>query len=286
MLSDAYLAKINRQGRVVWEREFGGRNERNIQSLAPVPSSDDVVVTGKYNDQTWLARIAADGHIVWERFVGSGKGASVTIAGDKIAVAAIEAFQDDRPGAAQAYRDDVGLWRFDAAGTLLDHHVVRGGMNSVRGVYGANLQTESSEDALYVFSGWSAFNTDKPLEVTKINSLGNRDWRKELSSTVVQQGDKLRTSCPLPAMTVLPGGDALIACSHVNKIQLLQLRSQTGELVERWVQQPSPPPACGNRWPRVSYLKPMSEGALWLFGSTFNCAWLGKISLERLSQEN
>jgi len=279
-LSDAYLARIDRQGRVIWEREFGGRSERSIQSLAPLPSGD-VVVAGRYDERTWLARIAADGKIIWERFVGVGKGASVAIAGDKISVVAFEATPGSRLGPSETYREDVGFWSFDHTGQLLKHRVTREGINHRPGAYAGKLTVESAGAAIYVFSEWVTFNTVNPLDVTKINSLGQLVWRKELPQTVVQH-DHDPTSCPA-AITVLASGDPLVACGHVNKVQLLQLDAQTGESVERWVQRPMPPSNCGGSWPPVRFLRQMADGIVWLFGSSSHCIWLGQISLRRLS---
>ena len=279
-ISDAYLAKIDRQGKVIWEREFGGRSERDIQSMVPLSPSGDVVVAGKYNERTWLARIAADGQIVWERFVGVGKGTFVTTAGDKIAVVAFEASPGSAPPPSKTYRDDLSFWSFDETGKLLDHRVMREGMNHLPGSSGGKLRIESSGDAIYVFSERVALSAIKPLEVIKINSEGQPVWRKELSETVVQQGHK--TSSCSTATTVLASGDPLVACTHFNEVQLFQLHSQTGEFIERWVEQPLPPANCGERWPPVRVLRQMADGIVWLFGYSSQCMWLGQISLNRL----
>jgi hypothetical protein len=78
-LSDAYLAKSDRRGHVLWERTFGGNSEREIQSMTPLPSGD-VVAAGLdnrlSNRRTWLARISSDGDIIWERSFSGGKGAA------------------------------------------------------------------------------------------------------------------------------------------------------------------------------------------------------------------
>jgi hypothetical protein len=110
-VSDGYLAKLDAQGGVIWERQFADKHKREIQSLAPLPSGD-VVVVGRYDNKTWLARISGDGQLVWERYLGVGNGVSVTTIGDKIAVAAFKA----APGSSsQSYREDVGFWTYDTA---------------------------------------------------------------------------------------------------------------------------------------------------------------------------
>jgi hypothetical protein len=72
-ISTAYLAKIDRQGRVIWEREYGDMTtQRSIQSVASLPSGN-VIVSGQDSKRTWIALISHNGEIIWEHFVGIGK---------------------------------------------------------------------------------------------------------------------------------------------------------------------------------------------------------------------
>jgi hypothetical protein len=277
-VSEAYLAKLDLQGHVIWEREFGSRRKREIQSLSALPSGE-VVVAGRDDQRTWLARISGDGKVVWERYLGVGKGASITTVGDEIAVAAFEASAGSVP-LSNPYREDVGFWAYDHAGQLLDHRVIRQGINRAYGAYGGTLTIEPFGDEIYISSKWLAENAVKPLEIVKINSSRQTVWRKELPETAAQVGNKI-TGC-LEAITILANGDPLVTCSYPNKIHLFQFNSQTGEPTQGWVQQPTPPLNCDERSSSAKFLAQIDDALVWVFGSSSRCTWLGQLSLTRL----
>ena len=104
-LWDAYLAKLYLEGNLVWEHNFEGQSEKEIQDLAALPNGD-VVVAGKEGDKTWLARISADAKIVWERTFGLGSVAAVATVGDNVVVAAFDT-------------DGEAVWRFDVLASHL-----------------------------------------------------------------------------------------------------------------------------------------------------------------------
>lgn len=84
-LSDAYLAKLGPDGHLVWEIVTARKREHAIFDMA-VLSSGDAVIVGREDDTNWLARISGDGKIIWEKTFGTGRGASVAVLNDLIAV--------------------------------------------------------------------------------------------------------------------------------------------------------------------------------------------------------
>src|SRR5262249_53565011 len=124
-VSDGYLAKISATGNAIWEHRFGNRNERSIQSLAGLPSGE-VVVSGRNDDATWLAKISEGGEVLWEKFFGVAKGSSVIAVGELIFVAAFSATHESD---FYKYQDDLSLWIFDGAGTLVERRVIRNAIN-------------------------------------------------------------------------------------------------------------------------------------------------------------
>jgi hypothetical protein len=279
-LSDAYLAKSDRRGHVLWERTFGANSEREIKNMTPLPSGD-VVVAGLdnrlSNRQTWLARISSDGDIVWQRSFSGGKGAAVTTAGDKIIVAA---FQGEGKGA--AYQDNVGAWIFDDSGQLLKRSTVREGINPHEGHMAlteggpGDLWLQTSTDAAYIFSRWW---TTAPLAVAKLSLDGEVAWRTVLPDTLLKNPDPRPSSRCRVGSVVLANGSALIACFTTKAMTLFHLNSESGEAVRTSVAISTPPPSdCHNGWFGTPILTQRSDGAASLFvWRSGRCTWTAQI---------
>jgi hypothetical protein len=80
--SDAYLAHVSRDGRLLAEHTFGagwlrGRL-RTVVSLA-IGRSGSVAIVARDGSETWAASVAPFGELLWERRFGAGKGATVAI---------------------------------------------------------------------------------------------------------------------------------------------------------------------------------------------------------------
>jgi hypothetical protein len=280
-LSNGYLAKVDRGGHFFWQREYGERaTERSIESLATL-ASGDVVVSGQDSDRTWLARISNDGNVVWEHYVGLGKRSAVTSIDGIIKLATIESI-----GHQDAYHENVAVWSFNEAGELLDHQTVREDINRIPGDFAAEVRIEKANNAIYVFSAWTARSNIKPLEVAKLNSSGPIVWRKELALTIGHLGG--RASYSSPAITVLSNGDPLISCpvGEPTNLVLTRLDASNGNATQVEVRLSSPPPPhCAKRWAPVLFLKEKSPKSIWLFGSPWQgaganaCGWIGEASV-------
>jgi hypothetical protein len=167
--SDAYLAKLDKRGQVVWQRTYGGRSKRNILSIAPLVSGD-IAVAGTDDFKTWLARISSDGEIVWERFFGRGQGAVLSTNGELL-VAAFEAGDD---GKQLNFPQNVALWRFNESGAQVDHRVVREAVNVWASATIGKLWIKQSGEATYVFSEGQGVGTANPMQVIKIDVHGRQ----------------------------------------------------------------------------------------------------------------
>jgi PQQ-like domain len=283
-MTDGYLAKVDRSGRIFWEQSFGGHSLRTIESLASLPSGD-VVVAGRDDERTWLARVSSDGKIVWERFVGSGKGAAVTTIGDRIF---LTAFESNTGSAAKSFSEDVAFWSFDETGELRDHHIVREGVNRERGAHFGKLSIERSSDSIYVLSAWLDFVSAKAVEVTKLDLQGQVAWRKELPETLLNLPNALH----LPnepqvvtwpsGITVAPKKGLTIALPVKGRLAVLRFDEITGAFLERII---TPGPDCYRNGATTLFLSQNADQDIWIFGSyqkessAAGCIWLGQISL-------
>ncbi|MDJ0890497.1 MAG: hypothetical protein QNK18_04795 [Gammaproteobacteria bacterium] len=72
---DAWVICLDRGGRLVWDRRFGGKRTDQIYAMAPT-SSGGVVVAGYTRSQgaggsdAWIVRLDSRGNLVWERTFG------------------------------------------------------------------------------------------------------------------------------------------------------------------------------------------------------------------------
>ena len=271
----AYLAKVDGQGHLIWEREFGGQTERRIQSIAPLPSGD-VVVSATDDRKTWLAKISGTGDLVWELDVGVGKGSAVAAVGDDIVLAGIEAGSD-----VEGYREDVSAWSFGQSGEQLRHWAIREGINRIGQEYAEDVQIAKARDSVYIISKWGTFAPFRPPEVAKLDPRTGVSWRKELLETINGEGNRAHV-CTL-AVTALSNGDILIACrSAADEIKLLRLNAANGDLATSTFRFPTSPENCDKPWSPASLMLEESQKTVWLFGSPrFSdkrpCGWIGEV---------
>jgi hypothetical protein len=276
MLSDGYLAKIDREGRLSWELEFARRNrEIELQSIASLPSGD-VVVAGKEDNHSWLARVSKDGRLSWEKTFGLGAIASVAVMGDVILVAAFEAIGEPVAGRIPAR---VVLWRFSDAGELLGQQVIRDEI-AHRPTSSWVMKVAVAANAIYVFSAWmdllASPITTTPLGIVKMDMQGHVLWQKEIADTFYRT--RIGSSLCVRATVVLSDGSALADCLAEGGIKLFRLEPNTGEVAVRLLpnmQRPNCEAIFGASW----FIVQRSENDVWLFGTGDGCTWVQQMSL-------
>lgn len=274
-ISDAYLAKIDNQGRLIDEHIYKSWvNFRGIRDLLPLDSGEIVVA-----DNNWLAKVADNGRIVWEKKFQREKNTALSRIGDRIIVAVIEG---DVAGGKEKYQDNVVVRVLAADGKPLATRVIRSGINEEKPGHFGNLQiTKSSDDAVYVSSNWVDLFNAKPIEISKISKDGNTIWRKELVHSISQNPNKTWISCK-PALTVLANGDLLVACAIKDETFIYRLDANTGGTNVKSVALPK----CYESRPASLFLSQRKNGEIWLFGSrpgnnvAASCTWLGELLLE------
>lgn len=283
-ISDAYLAHVDRDGRLLAEHTFGngwfkGRY-RAVQALA-VLSSGEVVAVARDGGETWSAKVTAAGALAWETRFGTSKAASVAVLrDDRIAVATIDAAgsRTDR-----TYAEGVTVRVFDQAGQRLAETNIRQGLNTVSIADYGQLATATVGDAVYVASSWGNPSTPKPIEVAKVGADGAVLWRRLLDdpNTSEQTGSaarRTRRTCE-PGLAALPNGDALVACAQGDRITLHRLAAASGEVAHTFL----PLPACHESRPAKVFPFVRQDGSLWVLGTrpannvAASCTWLGRV---------
>lgn len=285
--SQAYLAKVDRLGRVIWEREFGGKSKRSIQSVVGLQSGD-VVVSGQDDERTWLARISSDGNVVWERFVGLGKGSAIASIGSNIALGGLKSYSSEKASnfPDPNYREDVAVWLFSSSGELLEHRVIRENINSDPRKWAADVRILGAADSIFVSSAWTLPDR-KPFELIKLDSRLNPTWRSQGQDFVRFSGD-LQERCFWPPMVMLSNGDVLTSCrTGVDELVLSRFNAVTGDVSELTVRIPKLPPNCYGGALARFFLKETRPGTIWVFASPSDgigakaCGWIGQTNLLR-----
>ena len=273
-LSDGYLAKLDRQGHVAWERQFGRDRRREIQDLASLDAGD-VVVVGRDDDRTWLARVSADGQVVWEKTFGLGKIASVSAVGDEVWVAA---FDRDSADATRTDQGRVTVWRFDGKGEMLGQSIVRDELATRPQTFWLMRILKGPRDAVYVFSAWMERPAPKPLVVTKMDTQGRILWQKDVPGTIWQGPHHPDVLCEL-SFVVLENSDAVVACPNKGLTAVTQIAAGTSELSRVSVPMPEMP-NCDDAYGVAQFLLERPGQKLWLLGGGSGCSWLGQVSIE------
>ena len=274
-LSDGYLAKIDREGKVIWDLDIARSRENAIQNLASLPSGD-VVIVGREDDSNWLARVSKDGKISWEKNFGLGKAASVSVMGDLIVVAAFEL--SDVPVAGQL-QSRVTLWRFNSAGELLGRQIVR---DEVARSFSTPtmMKVIGKADAIYVLSAWTEFGTtppsSNPLSVVKMDVNGHVLWKKEVSGATSET--RAGPLLCVRGVVILADGGVLVDCPTAGGIKFFQLDRDTGETAQSFLPS-SQKPQCDGLDGWGEFMIQHSEEAVRMFGNGAGCTWLQQVLL-------
>ena len=275
-MADAYLGKLDPQGRIVAEYSFHSFWFRFIQSVTMLDSGE-LVVAGRDGAENWLAAVSTQGRLLWQRRLGLGKGVVVSSVGDQIVAATIEGRHEDDY---KTYQDDVDVRTVNRTGRLVGWQTIRTNMNNRSAVHGGRLAMLKSPDAFYILSSWYDLQNAKPLEIIKLSLDGAISWRKELPRSVLQQANGTWTSCAQGQM-VLENSDLLVVCSIEAQIMVFRLDAKNGDVTAMSV----PLPNCHEGRPAALFLTQRKNGAIWIFGSRpdnnvgISCTWLGELSL-------
>ncbi|MNF66189.1 hypothetical protein D3C84_479740 [compost metagenome] len=275
-MADAYLGRLDPQGRIVAEYSFHSFRFRFIQSVTMLDSGE-LVVAGRDGAENWLAAVSTQGMLLWQRRLGLGKGVAVSAVGDQIVAATIAGRREDNN---KKYWDNVDVRTVNRTGRVVGWQTIRTNINSHSGSGSGTVAMVKSRTAFYVLSSWYDLLSAKPLEITKLSLDGAISWRKELPRSVLQQANGTWTSCYQGQM-VLENGDLLVVCSIEAQILVFRLDANNGDVTVMSV----PLPECHEGRPAALFLTQRKNGAIWIFGSRpdsnvgKSCAWLGELSL-------
>ena len=275
---DAYLAKLDGAGRLVWQRSYGNGGWRAIESMAPA-AAGGVVAVGRAMRASWLGKVAADGTLLAEHSFGNGNGAAVVpVHGGHFLVLGFNG-----ESRAATHQDDLSAWVLDDAGELHGPTRVRDVLIQAGSSYSGQVAASAVADGAYVASNVSDLFHPQAVEVARVDLMGAPLWRQSLPDTISAKETRVTTfSTCNPALATLAGGDALVVCALDGQIQLYRLDRATGK--QKAVRLPLP--ECQRDHPATLFLMVRRDGAVLLGGSrpgnnvAGNCSWLGRLFVQ------
>ena len=277
--SDAYIAKLDRTGRLAWEKTVQTGHAARVADIAPTSKGDIAVAAIDGWQSSYVSLISSsDGHPLWQRELGNGKG--IAIAGLKDERLLVASFSAE--GAGASYRDNIIIQPVAADGTLGAVKVIRRGISQRIGSYFGGIKMASVDDGAYVVSSWED-PFEAPLqssEVANISGDGKLLWSKVLPDSFEIKSRYDVKYCTKPAVTALPNGDGLVACVLNGQIHLHRFARLTGD--DEHASLPVPP--CNDdRHPVSLFLFVLKDGSVLLGGSRPNsnvgpgCSWMGRL---------
>jgi hypothetical protein len=283
--ADAYIAKLDKSAKPIWERAYGPGNVPFVTGIAPAANGDVAVVAQNgWFAPAWLALLGGgDGHVIWERRFGNGKGVAIEpVEGHRFIVASF-----DSEGTGRTYNENVAVRTVSADGQVGDPTIVRRAISNSIGAYFGSIKMAAAPDGAYVLSSWGMSDTARlqPSEIAKVSARGKLLWSRTLPDSFVTNNDgSAATFCTDPAIAMLSTGDALVACALRGQIHLHRLSGDTGNDEEDKV----PLPECNDEiHPVTLFLLAREDGTVFIGGSRPpgnvgpGCSWLARLLQRR-----
>jgi hypothetical protein len=210
---DAFLAKYDSTGNLLWARQFGTPGDELCFSVA-VNSAGDAYISGTVNGNlnggphtsstdAFLTKYDGDGNLLWFRQIGTSVGDNCfSVAVDNAGNALISGVTDGSLGGPHAGNNDGFVSKFDASGNLLWSRQI-----GTPGSDNANAVAVDAFGNAYV-SGYTFDSLAAPYAgngdayIIKYDPSGNLLWSKQIGT--------IRTEFSY-AVTVDSAGNALIS---------------------------------------------------------------------------
>ena len=195
---DAWLLRLDRRGRLLWERRLGGSDTDQIFAAAPTRDGG-VVAAGHTRSQgagesdLWLFRLDARGNLLWERVLGgTANERARSIVAAREGGFLVSGFTASR-GAGDR---DAWILRLDSAGRVLWEQVLGGPSDD--GAFHASRHPEGG----FAIAGYRGEDSGYDLWVLRLDEAGDELWSRSFDRSAFEAAT---------AVAVLPDGELLVA---------------------------------------------------------------------------
>jgi len=182
--NDAWIAKLNTQGKILWEKQLGSKLDDIFSAIAPTNDNGFVAVghyeaKGAVNGRIWIIKIDANGNTVWEKFYEKSGALAVGVSqSNQIVVAGYEAL-------ANGNRSFI-LIKLDASGNEIWNKVFPGEGQTKRGKGVPNSVVINAQDQ--ILCGGEYWTIKLDASGTKIWEYYNPEYYKTYSITFSSDG--------------------------------------------------------------------------------------------------
>lgn len=177
---NARLIRIDSEGSLIWEKDYGGENDASFSSIIRVGEEEYLLlgdIAASYDrDETdiYLVKVDGDGNEIWSHTYGGrgmdhGKMVRGTADGGYILIGS----RADEFPTENVYRGDIALIKTDADGNEVwtqnyGEKILYLGWGVAQAPYGG-----------YVFTGWEAKTVDdRDVIVCKTDDMGSIEWSR------------------------------------------------------------------------------------------------------------
>lgn len=196
--TDAFVARINFSGEVIWRTDVGGAGFQVGTEIIEL-AGGNIVVAGSNGYDMLLWSFNANGSLLWERHIGRFGGNIAPLPSGGLAVVG----REPRNGH-DAFVEDVKLWVLDNSGEILRSVVVRKAINTTKVFHALETTIFTNANAIVLSTAWQwpSYEGSKPLEIAKYNLSGELLW------TAFPEEQKCEA---IPVLET--NGDVVVACA-------------------------------------------------------------------------
>jgi hypothetical protein len=292
--SDAYIAKVDLTGHVLFEKAFGEElYGPGIGTITVLPSGEVVVTGGQVYGPLWIAKLTTEGDVEWlhafprrDEPLSSRDGGKPSGIGLKSIASGPngELIAAGFKGTGWTGSDAPTLWILNDQGEPTNEIQVGNPVSNFRTFYEERAQIEVTSDSFYVlFSHLLATEkiSPQPALLARVDMTGKLLSVKEIANPMVTNSPFVGNA---PALFVLPSSKIMVAWPVKATIRLFVLDVQTGDLAAS----ETPLPDCLTEMPMNLFFGKDEDGAIFLGGSPRGggvegkpppCVWLESISV-------
>ncbi|MEM6964889.1 MAG: T9SS type A sorting domain-containing protein [Bacteroidota bacterium] len=203
---DAWVTRLDKDGALLWEKNYGGSKEDYVHDVQPTPDGGFILTGGTASDDAdlnenkgtvdlWILKIDALGNVQWSKnYGGSGTDVGTSILAETNGYLVVGSTSSaGEPGVAAGYgSNEYWILKIDLNGDLVWEKTYGGKR------YDAAKSVVATEDDGYIIAG-NSWSKDGDIGnhighsdawLLKIDSEGNILWSKNYGSTTA---DKLNT---------------------------------------------------------------------------------------------
>ncbi|MGK5092187.1 hypothetical protein WDW89_09290 [Deltaproteobacteria bacterium TL4] len=183
---DAWVVNLNPQGKVLWEKTYGGKGTDRVLSMTPTADKGYILAGSTLSqnakkEEAWIVRLDQDGNLLWEKSYGGN--------GEDIAYSIIQSrdhnfvFVGTTESNSQG-RSDAWMVKLDSQGHLLWEKFF-GGAARERAEH--LIETHDGQIVFTGYTGSSGQGTND-LWVVKVDADGNKLWDPTFGGTERDEG--------------------------------------------------------------------------------------------------